>query len=338
MKNKFILSWIDESSLKILNQIKKTEELEDFLKNNSKEGLINIRSNFNKGTTIVANFPNEIIKFFRKISILNTKGSRKTMISLIKQFDTTFLDSFELDGKIYSKTKNVYPLELENIKKGSYETFSISNQIDPFILNINIENLYIRNVKFNKKIENIINEKIYSLGFIFCEFNEKFDFMDIFSGNSKEVIEAISFQTSNLPTLKKGFEGRFKKLRKFVFSNVQDFSKENFKSFLDLSDCFEYVKIHKMKFNNFNEFIEIILHNPSKFKFLSLEKVECKNFKKINLHDFPNTSTLSIIDCGYIQLKGIEKFRGKIKLSESLKSKYTNLKGFQKFQGEVKWI
>ena len=109
LKNKFVISWINEKSLKILSKIKNYDELKNFLEQVSSKSYIGIRSNYNKGTTQLAKFPNEIIKFFGKITILNTNGNRKTMISLLQQFETKFLKSLEMDRRIYSPNKKIYP-------------------------------------------------------------------------------------------------------------------------------------------------------------------------------------------------------------------------------------
>ena len=98
-----------------MKDIKSDDDLTDFFESENKKGLVGIRSNFRKGTTEVATFPNEIIKFFGKISILNTLGRRKSLISLMKQFDTTYLTFLEINGKVYSSQKKIFPLQLENI-------------------------------------------------------------------------------------------------------------------------------------------------------------------------------------------------------------------------------
>ena len=110
MQNKTLCSWIEEKSLKKLNLIKSKEDLKRYYQCDGKnESLIGIKSNFKKGTKEVATFPNEIIRFFGSISFLNTLGNRSSLISLLKQFETKFLRNFEINGKICSVNKKVFP-------------------------------------------------------------------------------------------------------------------------------------------------------------------------------------------------------------------------------------
>ena len=93
---------------------KSKEDLKRYYQCDGKnESLIGIKSNFKKGTKEVATFPNEIIRFFGSISFLNTLGNRSSLISLLKQFETKFLRNFEINGKICSVNKKVFPLRLE---------------------------------------------------------------------------------------------------------------------------------------------------------------------------------------------------------------------------------
>ena len=339
LKNRFITSWIDESSLNILKEIKSNEVLNKFLTKKSKNTFINIKSNFIKGTTEVANFPNEIIKFFGKISILNTNGSRKTLISLIKKFDTKYLKIFEMNGKIYSPTKKVFPLKLENIQKGEYEIFSLVNGFDPNIDNLKIQNLYINSVKFINPQENVF-KNLKSISFLFCEFYDEFEFIKMFHKSGKENLISLNFETCNLPVLKNEDEKSFENLKSLCFSNIDEFSFELFQKYLNLSENLESVKLKDIIFEDIEEINNSFCNCP-KLRTLQFINISSEKFKRLNLNDFSSLKKLKISGCGYKTLKGIDKFKGLILLDKEYQKKYESLAGFKKFYangGKAKFI
>ena len=275
LKNKFICSWIEEESLKLLNTINSKEKLEDFLERNDIKSFIGIKSNFKKGTTEVAKFPNEILRFFGNISVLNTKGNRKTMISLLKQFDFTLVKNFEINGKIYSENKKIFPLQLENIKKAKFNIFSISNFLDPDIVNLNIEQLYIRNVKFQKKIENIFNGGLKSVGFMFCDFIPGYEFLEMFSETSLEKLESMSFHSTNFPVLNEESMNVFKKLKTLILYNLEKVPEKDLEKVFNLSCCIEKIKIINLTLNDFTKIMGI-LKNQTNLKQIHLSKIHSK--------------------------------------------------------------
>ena len=91
-----------------------------------------------------------------------------------------------------------------------------------------------------------------------------------------------------------------------------------------------------MKFKKINLLFDFI-KNVKNLKILIFEKIDFKDFKKIKLTEFPSDLNLTISECGYVSLKGVEKFEGTLNLDD-YKSKYEGLKTFKKFKGQKNWI
>ena len=101
-----------------------------------------------------------------------------------------------------------------------------------------------------------------------------------------------------------------------------------------LSDSINFIKFVGMKFKKINLLFDLIKN----LKILIFEKIDFKDFKKIKLTEFPSDLYLTISECGYVSLKGVEKFEGALNLDEDFKSKYEGLKTFKKFKGQKNWI
>ena len=128
-------------------------------------------------------------------------GNRSSLISLLKQFETKFLRNFEINGKICSVNKKVFPLRLENIKQTNFNLFSIVNFLDPDIINLKVKHLYIKNIIFEKEIKCVFNGTLESVGFMFCQFSEEFNVIEMFSKESREKLKFLSFHSTPIPYL-----------------------------------------------------------------------------------------------------------------------------------------
>ena len=134
-----------------------------------------------------------------------------------------------------------------------------------------IDNLVVNNIKFQEKIENVINDKIFSGTFNFCQFAEEFEFSKLFH---KKNVEGLNFGTSNLPTLKKETEYTFKNLKYLILNNIEEMSESGLKWVLRLSNSIQYLRIKEMKIEKIDEFFEILKEFVPKLNRLELIKIE----------------------------------------------------------------
>ena len=79
-----------------------------------------------------------------------------------------------------------------------------------------------------------------------------------------------------------------------------------------------------------------ILKNQTNLKQIHLSKIHSK-WKNLNLSEFKSLTHLSIHKCGYISLKGLDKYKGKLNLDEEHQKRYKSLKSFKKFKGKLNW-
>ena len=111
-----------------------------------------------------------------------TKGNRKCLIDLIRQFDPQNLKGLHSNGKIYSIEKKIFPLKLENIVKCNFDELSLHGKMDPNIKDLTVKKLTFKSITFSGKEawKHVINRHVLEVSFESCFFEPDFKFFDMF--------------------------------------------------------------------------------------------------------------------------------------------------------------
>ena len=99
--NEKFVQFLSKETIENLKKLKNNEEVSKFRETHN-ACLVSLLDENKRNLK----FPEEILKFFPGISMLNTKGNRKTYLELMSCLNPNYLKNFSYKGSCYSQKKN----------------------------------------------------------------------------------------------------------------------------------------------------------------------------------------------------------------------------------------
>lgn len=246
-------------------------------------------------------FPEEILSFFKNISMERTKGNRNTYYGLMSGLKSNYLKGFSYNGSCYKNDKNS-PLKLDNIMDASFEKFVMNQAVDPDIIDLTIEQLYFKGIKNFNSYE-VIPCDITKLVFCDVSFEKSFKFHCLFEKKNLH-LSILEFNKCKMPSIKQDLQPIEVEVENLIFENLV-----YHESLPDLM-CDIVVNIPSIKeIKIINLFInDKLCRSISQLK--SLKKLSLIGLKeKLEIHkdNFSFNVEIVVKDSPFITIKELEK-------------------------------